>query len=90
MVLFKDVTFIYDGKPLMTHFSDEVSSGEKVVVYGASGTGKSTLLSSIAGLVQPMKVKYGLEDNCLPVLLYRIFVVLRLGYLRSLLYPMTL
>lgn len=50
MVLFKDVTFIYDGKPLMTHFSDEVSSGEKVVVYGASGTGKSTLLSSIAGL----------------------------------------
>lgn len=53
MILFKDVTFIYDGKPLMTHFSDEVSSGEKVVVYGASGTGKSTLLSSIAGLVQP-------------------------------------
>ena len=40
MILFKDVTFIYDGKPLMTHFSDEVSSGEKVVVYGASGTGK--------------------------------------------------
>lgn len=53
MVLFKDVTFIYNGKPLMTHFSDVVSSGEKVVVYGASGTGKSTLLSSIAGLVQP-------------------------------------
>lgn len=74
----------------MTHFSDVVSSGEKVVVYGASGTGKSTLLSSIAGLVQPDEGEIWVGGNCLPVLLCRIFVVLQLGYLRSLLCPMTL
>ncbi len=53
MIKFNDLTFIYDNKPLMQHFSCCISAGEKVVLYGPSGHGKSTLLASVAGFVQP-------------------------------------
>ena len=47
MIEFNNITFIYDNKPLMQHFSCCISSGEKVVLYGPSGHGKSTLLASV-------------------------------------------
>ncbi len=53
MIEFQDLTFIYDNKPLMQHFSCCISPGEKVVLYGPSGHGKSTLLASVAGFVRP-------------------------------------
>ena len=53
MIEFDDITFIYDNKPLMRHFSCRIGEGEKVVLYGPSGHGKSTLLASIAGFVLP-------------------------------------
>ncbi len=53
MIEFNNITFIYDNKPLMQHFSCCISSGEKVVLYGPSGHGKSTLLASVAGFVLP-------------------------------------
>ena len=36
MIEFNNITFIYDNKPLMQHFSCCISSGEKVVLYGPS------------------------------------------------------
>ncbi len=53
MIEFENITFIYDNKPLMQHFSCCIEEGEKVVLYGPSGHGKSTLLASIAGFVRP-------------------------------------
>ena len=53
MIEFNNITFIYDNKPLMQHSSCCISSGEKVVLYGPSGHGKSTLLASVAGFVLP-------------------------------------
>ncbi|MFR1234793.1 MAG: ATP-binding cassette domain-containing protein [Barnesiella sp.] len=53
MITFDDVTFIYDGKPLIEHFSYSVKKGEKAVLFGPSGQGKSTLLTSIAGFIRP-------------------------------------
>ncbi len=53
MITFDNLTFIYDNKPLMRHFSCRIGAGEKAVLYGPSGHGKSTLLASVAGFVQP-------------------------------------
>ena len=53
MIEFNNITFIYDNSPQMQHFSCCISSGEKVVLYGPSGHGKSTLLASVAGFVLP-------------------------------------
>lgn len=53
MILFQDLSFIYDGKILFEHFSEVIQTGEKVVIGGASGSGKSTLLSCVAGFVSP-------------------------------------
>ena len=53
MIEFDDITFIYDHKPLRRLFPGRSGEGEKVVLYGPSGPGKSTLLASIAGFVLP-------------------------------------
>jgi vitamin B12/bleomycin/antimicrobial peptide transport system ATP-binding/permease protein len=40
----------HDGTAIMTAANIEIAPGEKVLVAGASGTGKSTLIRAIAGL----------------------------------------
>lgn len=39
-----------DGKPLLKDFSLEVRAGESVLIMGPSGTGKSTLFRTVAGI----------------------------------------
>ena len=53
MIEFDNLTFIYDNKPLMQHFTCCIARGEKAVLYGPSGHGKSTLLASVPGFVRP-------------------------------------
>jgi zinc transport system ATP-binding protein len=47
----KDLSFAYQGKPLFNRFSLEVERGEWVVIIGNNGTGKTTLLKLLAGLL---------------------------------------
>lgn len=47
------------------HVSFNIESGEFVVVLGASGAGKSTILNLLGEWIQYLKVKYLLKDRIL-------------------------
>lgn len=53
MIRFRDVTYAYpeSDSPVLDHLSLEVEEGEFLLVVGASGVGKSTLLRCVNGLV---------------------------------------
>ncbi|WP_349369111.1 ATP-binding cassette domain-containing protein [Salinarimonas sp.] len=54
MIALHDVGFAYpDGRFRLPVRSLEVAAGERLAVVGPSGTGKTTLLSLIAGLLRP-------------------------------------
>ena len=49
----KDLSFSFDKKKVLDSIGFTVSKGEAVVLLGPSGTGKSTLLKLLAGLISP-------------------------------------
>ncbi len=60
----KDVSYKYSGLfPALTGISMDINEGELWAVLGANGTGKSSLLNVMAGLVFPDKGKYTLNDQ---------------------------
>ncbi len=50
---FRDLTFGYDGTPVLRHVSAHVQAGQTVALVGLTGSGKSTLISLIARLHDP-------------------------------------
>lgn len=51
------VTFSYSQEPLISNLSLKISKGEKIVIMGQSGIGKSTLLKIITGVLESEKGK---------------------------------
>ena len=49
-ILLEQLTKRYDGHPVVNNVSLEVSDGEFFVLLGSSGSGKTTILSLVAGL----------------------------------------
>ncbi len=49
----KDITFVYDGEPIIEGFSATIMRGEKVGIIGPNGCGKTTLLQILLGEVEP-------------------------------------
>ena len=47
----RDLTYAYQGKALFNHFSIEVQRGEWIAIIGNNGTGKTTLLKLLAGIL---------------------------------------
>jgi energy-coupling factor transport system ATP-binding protein len=52
----RDLSFTYEKSdtPALKNFSAEVTAGEFIIVTGPEGSGKSTLVELLAGLVQPI------------------------------------
>ncbi len=51
---FRDVSFYYEsGQPVLSHIHLKIAPGEKVAIVGATGEGKSTLVSLIPRLYDP-------------------------------------
>lgn len=49
-ILISDLNFSYSNKEVLKEIHLNIESGEKILIVGKSGTGKSTLLKIIAGL----------------------------------------
>ena len=49
----KDVSFAYDGVPVVRGFSTTIARGDKVGLIGPNGAGKTTLLRLLLGTLEP-------------------------------------
>lgn len=63
-----DLSFQYDGQPVLRGLNWQLPAGEHGVLLGASGSGKSTLLMLIAGLLKPTGGAITLGDTRLSAL----------------------
>jgi phospholipid/cholesterol/gamma-HCH transport system ATP-binding protein len=52
---FQDVTMAYDDRVILDEVSFRVNPGETKIVMGGSGTGKSTILKLVLGLIKPQQ-----------------------------------
>src|SRR5215467_14229435 len=61
---FHDVTMSYDDRKILDDVSFVVNPGETKIVMGGSGTGKSTILKLVLGLIKPQSgtIKIDGED----------------------------
>ncbi|MFE6821614.1 ABC transporter ATP-binding protein [Streptomyces sp. NPDC057690] len=77
-VTFEDVGYAYDnGSAAVRDFTLSVTPGETVALVGASGAGKSTVLSLVIGFIRPTSGRVlldGTDMNSLDLRTYRRFV----------------
>jgi ATP-binding cassette subfamily B multidrug efflux pump len=50
---FRDLVFAYDGQRVLDHVSFQIGAGETFAIVGATGSGKSTLISLLPRLFDP-------------------------------------
>jgi len=52
-ISFSDVTFAYDGAPVLNGFDLHIAAGERVALVGPSGSGKSTVAALVSRFYDP-------------------------------------
>lgn len=63
MVEIKNLSKSFDSNVVLDNVSLDVKTGENLVVFGRSGTGKSVLLKCIIGLLEPDKGEIFIEEK---------------------------
>jgi len=58
-----DISFAYEGRPIVKNFSTELIRGDKVGIIGPNGAGKTTLLRLILGQLEPQSGRVKLGTN---------------------------
>ena len=64
MIKFNNIHLCYDGKKIIKDLSFEVKQGEKAVILGKSGSGKSSLFSLVLGFIKPGKGEIIFDGMC--------------------------
>ncbi len=59
----KDLTFAYDGRPIVSGFSTVILRGDKIGIIGPNGAGKTTLLKLLLGQLTPQGGSVRLGTN---------------------------
>ncbi len=62
MITVKNITKQFDGKEVLHDFSFQYEKGKCSLIIGASGSGKTVLLKSIVGLLQPDSGEVWFDD----------------------------
>lgn len=67
MIVINNLTFAYDKIKVIDNYSMIINSGDKIVLKGVSGRGKSTLMKLIMGILKPVEgsVRIGGVDSYL-------------------------
>lgn len=63
LIQFQNVIKSFNNKRLINNLNLSIKKGEKILLYGPSGTGKSTMLKMILGFIAPDSGKILLNYN---------------------------
>lgn len=63
MIKLENINKSYDGKTVLKNFNLQIKKGERLVLMGESGCGKTTIASLIAGLISSDSGKVTLEGK---------------------------
>lgn len=58
-----NVSFSYEGKPVLENLNLQVEAGDFLCVVGENGSGKTTLVKGLLGLLPPAKGRIALGDG---------------------------
>lgn len=67
LLAFENISISFDHKPLISGLTFSVQQGDKVVIRGESGSGKSSLLNTLTGFTRPSSGTILFEDTELHV-----------------------
>ena len=59
----EDISFAYEGRPIVREFSTSVMRGDKIGIIGPNGAGKTTLLRLLLGQLNPQSGSVRLGTN---------------------------